>query len=709
MIKPSLRWLALGAVALLAACGEDPAATGTIDAGPVVKVLVRAGPGAIEAHPGDQLTLQAVLAVSDVGPVPDATVTWKIVTNPGGAELSTATSTTNEAGVAETVLQLDPTEIGEYVVRADSAGATSKAVWKIDVQNPIKHLRILPATGIVTDNADQHANVSAGIGRQVVLRVAATVEERDGDRKLAGEPVTFAFTGGQYSGATFPNNADGKVTTQADGTASIALAAGTAAGNFSLSATIAGGISVTFDVTVSRNGGAGCQSSTQCPSGQSCISGQCQAVGSGSADCSGNDRPCPVGFSCNATSGQCEPGSGGGCEACPKGPACTSQSTCTGGQVCTEGFCQNPGVHCDESTNTCVPDDPCSSDTDCPSGFTCQSGVCNPSGDAVIDVTGLWFTRHYFDINAALPGWVRTIKTVVNTMDQVANGQIPNLPSIVNALISGVIRQYIPEWVLTLIRILNSVLTVFSDLRAEGQMDLVANGGPRILAGNEVWDRFVFRFLPACGASLPTPTNPCDVIDIYTTDLEAADLAVSVMPFAAKVGGDSTSGYTLLVDPRQAKMKIAGLLKYVLDQAISATTPYPSLEDRPCSATVTDQCGPGSGALSNLIDCAGLNEFINQTIPFDITGLCQAAVSAGGSALANVIRNITISQDVLNFSGQATARATAGNALYADELGWPDYRTRKDGEWKGKFHILVDVKNVPGAWRGSRIPFADNP
>lgn len=692
MIRLSSRWSAVLAVAALAACGSDPAGSKP-DAGDPphqqTKVLTRVGPGTLQGHPGDALTLQALLSMSEVGPVVDGAVTWRLVEDPGSTALAGTSSSTNEAGVAEMKVTLG--DQGTVTIRADSAGATSKAVWKIDVRPVVKHVRIVEGTDVTnTDASAQHATVAAAVGRQTVLRVRVSAEQGEGERPVPSEPVAFSFQS-TISGAAFQGNASGATTSQGDGEANVVLTAGTVAGTYTVVATISGGVYVTFEVAVSSGTGQGgaCQSSAQCPTGQVCSSGACVSSGPGGSSCGSNDRPCPIGYSCDAASGLCKPSFGGGCDHCPL------------------------GTHCDTTTNQCNADDPeCSDAVACPTGFNCQSGLCVPT-DGTIDVTGHWYTKHDFDVKAALPGWVRFSSTAIRAIDQTLLGQL-NLPGWVNSLIRGVVQQYIPPWVQQVVYILDNILTVFSNLRAEGEMDLVANGGPSILSGEETWTSFVFYLLSQCGTNISgSLTNPpaCARLDIYTTELDQADLAVQVLPFAAKVSGTATGGYTLLMDKRQAKMKLAGILKFVLDQVISVTTGYPSLEDKPCQAgqsAADGECGPGSGALAHLVDCEAINQWVQDLgVPIDVTGLCAVAVGQVGQIIAQQLRQVTLEQDVLEFSGQATARPTAGVATYADELGYEDYETRQpaNGIWNGKFHVVVSVHDVPGRWRASRNPF----
>lgn len=706
MNRLAQRCLLVGAVACLAACGETP--VGTADAGEEVpqsaKVLTRVGPGSIQAHPGDEVDLNALLSQSEVGPIPGATVNWKIVADEAGdSSLADAASETDATGLAQTKLQV--ASVGDITVKADSPGSTAKnATWRIEVIDVVKHVRILGSTDvIVTDGAvGAVATVNTFVNKQTSLRVRVTAEQGEGDRPVSGEAVRFTF-GSLLAGTAFPAQADGVVRTQGDGEASIVLAVGTAPGNYAIHANVANASQVTFNVTVSPGSGTGgntCTSTAQCPSGLSCVQGTCQDPGDIGGSCGSNDRPCPLGYKCNPTSGLCEPGLGGGCETCPT------------------------GFHCDVAANTCVPDEGgCSTTFPCPNGFDCTNGICIPAG-GVIDVTGHWYTKHTFNVAEALPSWVRTSGAAVRVIDQTLQGQL-GLPGWVNSLISGLLQQYIPDWVYTVVTLLDTMFTVFSHLRTEGEMDLVANGGPSVLAGQEYWTSFVFYLLSQCnGAIAGSIWQPpaCARVDIYTTELDQADLAVDVRPFAATLGGPTGGPYTLLVSKREARMRFAGILKYVVDQAMLISTGYPSLEDKACctgtqvpgpNCAERPDCGPGSGALSHLIDCEGVNELVQGVISIDVTALCETAVTLGGQAIGNALRNVVLSQDVLEFAGQATAKAGA-TASYAEELGAAgmdalDNRgiftvNPGDGRWDGKFRIGVAVNGVPGRWRASRNP-----
>jgi hypothetical protein len=679
-------WSLLAAV-LLSACHTDPAGHTAADAGPKsTLVLTRVGAGALTVHPGEPFTLQALLSLTQHGPVPNSAVNWKLTEAPGQIAISDATSNTNDSGIAQTSVTC--TDPGQYALRADAADAASKAVWKVACEPVRKHLRIVATPHVTIADAPTGAQAVASmvIKGNLTLTVKVTQEAGDQEIALVGQKVRFQL-GSAVAGASFTSGSSQSYVDALSATTGQAVAPFLVGSTTGLDKVIAQLDSndappVEFDVNVTLTDTTGqCMSSADCGGGTCDLSNHTCVGTGGGGSCGSSDTPCPIGYECDKTAGQCKPIQISTCDSCPT------------------------GFHCDTTTNMCTKNDPeCTTDANCPNGH-CRNGVCTPDqAGPVIDVTGHWYTKHNFNVHDALPGWVQFSSTAIRTIDQVLLGQL-NLPSWVNAIIRGIVTQYIPPWVQQVVYILDNVLTLFSNLRAEGEMDLTAVGGNNaLLAGQEYWSSFVFYLLSQCGQNIggnPSMPPPCARIDVYQTDLMAqgVDLAAVVDPFTAKVIGSGSGPFTLVVDRRNVHLKLAGLIKYVLDQVISVTTGYPSLEGPPGH--------PEEGALYNLIDCNGVNQFVQSIIPIDVTALCQAAVTIAAQAIAQQLQSIVVSTDVLSFAGQASARPDpAGDPLYATELGYPDFDTRSpaDGIWNGRFSIGVSLSNVPGAWRASRDP-----
>jgi hypothetical protein len=267
----------------------------------------------------------------------------------------------------------------------------------------------------------------------------------------------------------------------------------------------------------------------------------------------------------------------------------------------------------------------------------------------------------------------------------------------VGALIRGLVQAYIPPWVTTVVYLLDNMFTIFSNLRAKGEMDLTAVGGPAVLYGTENWDSFVFYLLSQCGQNIgrvdPAHPPPCAEVDVYTADLAQANFATTVHPFTARLSSNQ-----LLVDRRQVDLQLAGIIQYVLNQVISTTTGYPSLQGPPGH--------PEQGALYNLVDCPGIAQLVlSSGIPIDITPICQALVAVVADQLAQQLSNIVINTNALTFTGQATAFPQPGSTTYADKLGSVAFETINppDGVWNASFINLVN--NVPGRWRAARAPW----
>jgi hypothetical protein len=689
------RWLTgafalLSAAAVISGCSEPSVKPpGGDTKKPAQLVLTRVGPGAFQSHPGDPFTLRVLLSETtgeDGKVIPGASVKWKPVQRPGAINIETDTAVTNEAGVAE--IRITCVDVGEFQFRADSEGATTKAFWKIDCANPLRFLRIVeqPPGTFVTD-APQNTKASGQVvvNKTIPLQVKALEMVGDKETPLANQEIAFQVTRGlsktelRSSDSTQTDPAYQKIRSSALGLATVTLFGGATTGPVTVLATWGNLPPVEFSLNVVLV--PSCESSAQCARNQVCVDNLCQERDDTiNLTCGSSDRGCPLGYTCVEDNGAkvCKPYTGGDCGTCPG------------------------GFICDVNTNTCTKENPdCTTDAECPNG-QCRWGVCYPNnpGD-VIDASGHWYTKHDFNVKDALPGWVQFGGTAIRTIDQILLGQL-NLPSWVNAIIRGIVNQYVPQWVQTLVYLLDNMLTLFSNLRAEGEMDMSKVGGPALLAGSEYWSSFIFYLLSQCGQNIggdPSMPPPCARVDIYTTELDAADLAVDVKPFTAKVIGPQGGPFQIIFDQREAKMKLAGIIKYVLDQAVAITTGYPSLEGPPGR--------PEEGALYNLVDCPGIAaQVMGLGLPVDITGICQVAVIAIAQSLADQLRNQVVSTDVLQFYGQATAWDQSGGITVASDLGYADFETRSnpDGKWTGKVNMVGSVKNVPGRWRASREP-----
>lgn len=670
----SLLFLA-GFAGLSIACVEPPVEPpiDEPDDGKSGIVLTRIGHAALEVHPGEVHTLRALLQQVQVGPVPNGNVVWEIKgASKGGATLSTNASITDENGLAATELHVGDT--ARFAIIANSEGAEGTASWQVDVR-PVEKRVSITSTGPEFELVEPHvANVTVAKERNLRIRVRVSYAD---NRAVVNEAVTFRVLSDPPPEGVLVETAElgGVAFTDGAGEAVAFVQTGLTTQGFDLTATLESGSFAQFTFTVLDSDGT-CRNNAQCLPGQVCRNRVCTDRGDVvGRDCSvEGDAACPFGFVCNEASKKCVSAAGSCATGCPNDYICDAQS------------------------DACVPPDDCEL---CPDGFDCIDDVpiCKPvDPENVMDLTGLWFTRHTFDINEGLPGWVQGLAKYTRQIHQLMNGQVSgNIPSWVSSIIQSLFQQFVPPWVQTLIALMDSALTIFSELRADGEMVLSPIVDNATLEGEEIWSSFIFYFLPQCGGNIggdPNKPPPCARVDIYTDDIEVGSAAVEVFPFTVRVGSGNPA--TAVIGTRQVNLALAGILKYALDQVVYYTTGYPSLEGPPGR--------PQEGALYNLVDCPGIASGV-QGYEIIVETICSVAVQAVAHVIADELQNTAVKTDALRFSGQATARGASAHSNYATEIGYEDFefRANPDGAWDGEFMGLVD--GVPGRWRAARVPF----
>jgi uncharacterized protein (TIGR03437 family) len=177
---------------------------------------------------GQRLPLALVAQVTDAGGnvLPGAAVTWEVIS--GAATLSNTVNTSDLNGRVSTLVTLGsapgPTQIR---VRSGAAQATFTATTNVAI------------SGITKVSGDtQDAQIGTAFAQPLV--VAVTNEQ---SQPVAGLTVTFAVTGGS---ATLSASS---ATTDANGRAQVSATAGSTAGPITVSASIAGGPSTTFNLS----------------------------------------------------------------------------------------------------------------------------------------------------------------------------------------------------------------------------------------------------------------------------------------------------------------------------------------------------------------------------------------------------------------------------------------------------------------------------
>jgi hypothetical protein len=235
---------------------------------------------------GTALAQPLVVALNDSGGNPVVGETVSFTVTGGGGSVSAASVVTGASGQASTVLTLG-SSVGANTVQASAPLAGNVSFTATATAGA-------PASVVVVSGDGQTGTVGQALANPLVA------EARDGNgNAVAGATVTFAVTAG--GGVVSPTS----VTTAANGRASTVLTLGTAPGTNTVSASVAGAGSVSFNATGVLDPGSA--ASIEMVSGD----GQSAAVGTALSpfvvlvrDDSGNPLPgVSVGFALTAGGG----------------------------------------------------------------------------------------------------------------------------------------------------------------------------------------------------------------------------------------------------------------------------------------------------------------------------------------------------------------------------------------------------------------------
>ena len=246
--------------------------------------------------------------------------------------------------------------------------------------------------------------------------------------------------------------------------------------------------------------------------------------------------------------------------------------------------------------------------------------------------------------------------------------------------------------------------------------------------GSEVWTSLVFYWLGLCGDNIggdPDVPPECARFDVSTSDNDnptesqqckgqtIPQISVLVGPVTGQVSGTGTTAdpYRLKVDQRQVKLQMGKVVLIVVNELLTLTTPYHCIQE------ATD-CNSGSC----IVDCAGLGQDVANAIGIPsiadiITGICDEVVTLAGQEVTKLLAGISFDSDVLDFNGGALISKVGldnttcnSHQSCAGQLGQDNFDLKlkkdtahRDGTWTGSFFYKV-LKNMPGAWEGTRQP-----
>lgn len=671
-------WSTLALCLLITGCPDDKIQEEVAtDAGPVLWGLSLSHDSQLSLDPGSRYPLRALYFNSEIGGLEGQPVSFTIVGDAQGSSLAANSATTDEDGFAslDFVAPLEPTH---HPIQVEISAAKVEAPLYVQISVVAPALRLLPVGPTERD-----------VRPNMVIPVQILVERVDGGA-IAGISVDGALrlADGQVpEGTGLQDLGIGQVSTESrlSGIARIDLHTGPDERDLWVDMGVAGvgTLSYLFHVRDGGMGDGGCRLDRDCGEGFMCVregEGEdarnvCvpdEETGCDPALPGGNQ--CPPGFTCDPN-GECVPGAITGCLQAP--------------EVCPEGF----ECIADVCVRLCDPND-----FICPEGFECVDGVCqepDPPPD-MVRVEGMWLTLYQFDLSEVL-GFLGELGAPIDFIDQAMRGNlnvpIPIVGDLIEDAVGDLISRYVPPWVPDLIHGLNTLVHLFQELQVAGEMELHHRQNPLHVRGTELWHHAIIHLIDRCPNGRQDPNWPrCAQVDImFDQQLgDFGEIHTDPRPFTGRVYLDAEQEWRVLLN-REVEADLVGLVRYIVNLVVSIST-NGRARDLP-------------QALEMAIDCQGVQRAANdaarqmglgQGLP-GVEQLCQAAVAQAGQEIDNVLGQIGVGWEVMDFDQRARIYDD-NNDLLADELGrWPD----APGDLDGRFRMIWRAP-LQGIWFGDR-------
>jgi hypothetical protein len=620
--------------------------------------------------PGDTESLQVVLLEQCIGVISGETVSFEILGDAYGSMLDSNSSTTGSNGLASVILTAGNPGVMQRVFQ----------VWAHHPDDPDGRyfsFALKPFFRELSGGVNLESYVNE------TLDLTAKVTDMSNNTPVHGVNVKFRINNPPAGGdATIPSDV---VITNLSGMATVTFHSGTMA---TLYQVVAEGLdeelgSTTYNITVKSR--QTCTNDADCPAGFMCVNGSCRETDG--TECQTDDE-CPEGYTCE--NGFCRP------EGTLPG-SCNTSDDCPPGYFCDNHQCypcqeNSPDPHC-QNLGQCI------TDNDCPPGFTCQNMTCvpdNPPGAPIPELGGTWHTQHYLNLSEAIGGM--TPINIINTLNELLNYCEFTGVAWVDGIICDLIGTFVPDWVHTLIEIFANLANTISELRAEGEMELIHLNPRELISGIETWDTIKVRYLNACCEGQPAGCNPynqpdfpdCATIEIAIEDLGPTDSVFKVEAFTGKVNIDDSGAivnYTLGIDNRKIRINYPRFVSFIIDLLIQIFTGYDNMED----------------AMMDVIDCQSIQDLVDDLLGSmspDITQTCENFKPDASSLISSLMDQIAVEWAPLEFKGWATI-TVEGDPPYGTQLGFNSHETNHDGFWDGDVTIVISGA-ADGSWWAER-------
>lgn len=376
-------------------------------------------------------------------------------------------------------------------------------------------------------------------------------------------------------------------------------------------------------------------------------------------------------------------------ESVPTEETCTFTSDCAPGDVCTDGLCQTGSRRC----RTGHPED-------CPEGYTCNANniceygcsgpQCVPPG-AQLDISGRWRTEYVFDFSRTL-GFLTAIADPLDKIDTLFQGKLPvDIPifgPIIEAMLSELIKAYVPDWVPKLATALNDLFTALSDVHIYGQMDLrQQTPGAVVYNGEEVWQYVEVKIVSFCPRRQSDPQWPaCAKVNIQTTPNLGSDVTAraTAKPFTGKI-----ENVTVTFSHREAELEMKKFISALVDLIVNIASNGRAKNVEEMVVAVIN-C-PELAIQVDQLACDVTNGSTCHLSWFE--GVCGLVAKTLGQIVADELDKVPLTWTLVDFTQMATAKDTKAPATRADLM--------EMGTISGTTNFFTD-RPMTGTWNGIR-------
>lgn len=372
------------------------------------------------------------------------------------------------------------------------------------------------------------------------------------------------------------------------------------------------------------------------------------------------------------------------------GSECEVAADCDAPLVCLDGICVGPlnpeytcstieGKGCEGVDEVCVANvcvknpGACTVHDDCPLGYLCDNaGQCQPERDGTVcanpgpgpDLTGTYSMNSVLHLREGLPSIVDKLLDVSEDLRDIVNGKIDlDLPSavefVIGGIVAGVIRSYVPGWAINLVTALGDMSNMLDTMYIEGTLKIAgqACSGSYRVKEEWSWIRFDYRgqemrFRPDNLPGVPggSSLEPDEYSALYSCGV-------------------------LYLDRHRVQDTMSGLIRFLVDTVVEASTGYPNLET----------------ALANFVDCWGIGYYLDSQVASACSfcpsvagvaaGACQGFVSAAANKAGQELDKAAVEMALIKIKGTLTVTK---DAVLSDGR-W--YGSLAGGDFPGEFTL----------------------